>query len=80
MSVPILSLNEMSVEEKLQTMEALWQSLSTDPAGIVASVARERVSQTRTKGRIGRDKVCRLGKSESRDSAAYFVRIEILPA
>jgi len=34
MSVPILSLNEMSVEEKLQTMEALWQSLSTDPAGI----------------------------------------------
>ena len=34
MSVPILPLNEMSVEEKLQTMEALWQSLSGDPAAI----------------------------------------------
>jgi putative addiction module component (TIGR02574 family) len=34
MSVPILPLEEMSVEEKLQTMEALWQSLSADPAGI----------------------------------------------
>jgi len=34
MSVPILPLNEMSVEEKLQTMEALWQSLSADHAGI----------------------------------------------
>jgi putative addiction module component (TIGR02574 family) len=34
MSVPILPLNEMSVEEKLQTMEALWQSLSSDPAAV----------------------------------------------
>src|SRR5207302_8788024 len=34
MSVPILPLNEMSVEEKLQTMEALRQSLSADPAAI----------------------------------------------
>ena len=34
MSVPILPLNEMSVEEKLQTMEALWQSLSADPAAV----------------------------------------------
>ena len=34
MSAPILPLNEMSVEEKLQTMEALWQSLSADPAAI----------------------------------------------
>jgi hypothetical protein len=34
MSVRILPLNEMSVEEKLQTMEALWQSLSSDPAAI----------------------------------------------
>ena len=36
MSVPILPLEEMSVEEKLQTMEALWQSLSADPAGIAS--------------------------------------------
>ena len=34
MSVPILPLEEMSVEEKLQTMEVLWQSLSADPAAI----------------------------------------------
>ena len=34
MSAPILPLDKMSAEEKLQTMEALWQSLSTDPAAI----------------------------------------------
>jgi putative addiction module component (TIGR02574 family) len=34
MSVPILPLNEMSVAEKLQTMEALWQSLSADPMAV----------------------------------------------
>jgi len=33
-TVPILPLNEMSVEEKLQTMEALWLSLSADLASI----------------------------------------------
>ena len=32
--VPILPLNEMSVEEKLQTKETLWQSLSADPTAI----------------------------------------------
>jgi hypothetical protein len=31
MPLPILPLSEMSVEEKLQTMEALWESLSSDP-------------------------------------------------
>lgn len=34
MAVPILPLNEMSVEEKLQTMELLWENLSVDPAAI----------------------------------------------
>jgi putative addiction module component (TIGR02574 family) len=34
MSVPILPLNEMTVEEKLQTMEALWQSLSAQAEAI----------------------------------------------
>lgn len=34
MAVPILPLNEMSVEEKLQTMELLWENLSADPASI----------------------------------------------
>ena len=34
MAVPILPLNEMSIEEKLQTMETLWENLSANPAGI----------------------------------------------
>lgn len=34
MAVPILPLNEMSIEEKLQTMEALWENLSADPTAI----------------------------------------------
>jgi hypothetical protein len=34
MAVPILSLDEMTVEDKLQAMEALWESLSADPAAI----------------------------------------------
>lgn len=34
MAIPILPLNEMSVEEKLQTMEVLWENLSADPATI----------------------------------------------
>ena len=41
MSVPILPLNEMSVEEKLQTMEALWQSLSVDPASVASPAWHE---------------------------------------
>ena len=34
MAVPILPLDEMTVEDKLQAMEALWESLSADPATI----------------------------------------------
>jgi Putative addiction module component len=34
MAVPILPLKEMSIEEKLQTMETLWESLSADPAAV----------------------------------------------
>lgn len=34
MAVPILPLDEMSIEEKLQTMEALWEDLSADPTKI----------------------------------------------
>jgi len=34
MPVPVLPLNEMSVEEKLQTMEMLWKSLSADPNAV----------------------------------------------
>ena len=41
MSVPSLPLNEMTVEEKLQTMEALWQSLSADAAAIESPARHE---------------------------------------
>ena len=34
MAVPVLPLNEMTAEEKLQTMEAIWQSLSAKPNAI----------------------------------------------
>jgi hypothetical protein len=34
MAVPILPLNEMTVEEKLQTMESLWESLSAVPEAV----------------------------------------------
>ena len=34
MSVPSLPLNEMTAEEKIQTMEALWQSLSSDSTAV----------------------------------------------
>ena len=34
MPLPILPLKEMSVEEKLQTMETIWQDLSANPEQI----------------------------------------------
>lgn len=34
MAIPTLPLDEMSVEEKLQTMEAIWKNLSTNPEQI----------------------------------------------
>jgi hypothetical protein len=34
MAVPVLPLNEMSAEEKVQAMEAIWQSLCVEPDAI----------------------------------------------
>ena len=34
MAVPVLPLDKMTAEEKLQTMEAIWQSLSANPGAI----------------------------------------------
>ena len=34
MAIPVLPLNEMGVEEKLQTMETIWASLSASPEAI----------------------------------------------
>ena len=41
MNVPSLPLNEMTVAEKLQTMEAIWQSLPADPAAIESPLWHE---------------------------------------
>lgn len=34
MAVPVLPLNEMTAEEKVEAMEAIWQSLSTNAEAI----------------------------------------------
>ena len=34
MPVPVLPLNEMSIEEKLQMIEAIWENLSAHPEAI----------------------------------------------
>jgi len=34
MAVPVLPLDEMSAEEKVQTMEAIWQSLAANTEAI----------------------------------------------
>jgi putative addiction module component (TIGR02574 family) len=41
MNVPSLPLNKMTVAEKLQTMEAIWQSLLADPAAIESPMWHE---------------------------------------
>ena len=41
MAVPALPLDELSVEEKLQTMETIWASLSANPAAIEAPAWHE---------------------------------------
>ena len=47
MAVPILPLDEMSIEEKLQTMEALWENLSVDPTAIDSPAWHEEVLRER---------------------------------
>ena len=34
MPIPVLPLNEMSIEEKLETMETIWASLPANPEAI----------------------------------------------
>jgi len=41
MAIPALPLDEMTVEEKLQTMEAIWQSLSANPEALESPVWHE---------------------------------------
>jgi putative addiction module component (TIGR02574 family) len=34
MAIPVLRLDEMTAEEKIQTIEAIWQNLSPNPEAI----------------------------------------------
>ena len=34
MAIPVIPLNEMTPEEKVQTMEAIWENLSANPEAI----------------------------------------------
>ena len=57
MSVPSLPLNEMSVEEKLQTMEALWQGLSSKAEALESPAWHEKELRDR-------ERVIESGKSK----------------
>ena len=66
MAVPILPLNEMSVEEKINAMEAIWENLSANPEAIESPAWHEeelRVREARVES--GETKIRRLGESES---------------
>jgi putative addiction module component (TIGR02574 family) len=66
MSVPILPLNKMSVEEKLQTMEALWESLSADPAAIESPAwHQEELAEREQKIESGQAKVVEWEKAKA---------------
>jgi Putative addiction module component len=41
MAIPVLPLDEMSVEEKFQTMENIWASLSVNPETIESPACHE---------------------------------------
>jgi len=47
MPIPVLPLNEMSVEEKLQTMETIWASLSANPDTIESPAWHEEENRVR---------------------------------
>ena len=51
MPIPVLPLNEMSVEEKIQTMEAIWESLSANPEAIESPAWHEEELRVR-EGRV----------------------------
>ena len=65
MSVPILPLNEMSVEKKLQTMEVLWQSLSADPAAIESPAWHEELAERERKIESGEAKFVEWEKAKA---------------
>ncbi len=66
MSVPILPLNEMSVEEKLQTMETLWQSLSSDPAAVESPAWHEgELAERERKIELGEEKFVEWEKAKA---------------
>ena len=50
MPIPTLPLNEMSVEEKLETMETIWASLSANPETIESPAWHEEELRVREAG------------------------------
>lgn len=50
MPIPTLPLNEMSVEEKLETMETIWESLSANPEAIESPAWHEEELRVREAG------------------------------
>ena len=47
MTVPVLPLNEMTAEEEVKTMEAIWQSLSANPDAIESPAWHEQELRVR---------------------------------
>lgn len=47
MAIPVLPLDEMSAEEKVQTMEAIWQNLSANPEAIESPAWHEKELRVR---------------------------------
>lgn len=76
MAIPVLPLDEMSVEEKLQTMEAVWESLSANPEAIESPAWHEEELRVR-EARVAswRSEIRRLGKGERGNSPPDFVRM-----
>ena len=69
----------MSAEEKLQTMETLWQSLSADPGGVESPAwHRGRVSGRERKIQSGEAEFVEWEKAKA-DIWRHIVRMEILP-
>lgn len=76
MAIPVLPLDKMSIEEKLQTMETIWASLSANLEAIESPAWHEeelRVREARVAS--GEAKFVDWEKGERRNPATNLVRI-----
>ena len=80
MSVPILPLNEMSVEEKLQNYGGALLVSRADPAAIESPAwHEEELAERERKIESGEAKFVEWEKAKADIRRLHFVRIEILP-